>query len=288
MQTSTAKTAEMRPVVEEAERILEEIRGKALYLIPFRMIDHLPDHATIIRPVDTLRVTFIGTGIGSNGFRKHEPCCTNDPIPDIGVKRYILSENRRQASTRDSGQVLVPTNRIPRKKLRTLMRLLKNEDQKLIDAGALRSHYSDRNQAHQCLQILAVSLQGLEPAPKPLSCLQQVQLVRTAFRNDPSIDYKTARPAAYGGTNGLRSRIFLRHRGTDDSSIHFLLNNKIGPRHKNKLVAGAKVLIFTECKFKLPEVRERTSIFDVFNSMGVERIHGTVLGRAPVLYWTDV
>ncbi len=67
------------------------------------------------------------------------------------------------------------------------MRMLKDENEQLISVGVLKSHYSDYDQAHRCLQLLAVSIQGLDHAPKPLSCLQQVQLIRTAFRNDPSI-----------------------------------------------------------------------------------------------------
>ncbi len=83
----SAKSSAIRSVVREAESILQDVRGKAQYLIPFRMMIHLPDHDAVIRSVDTLRVTFIGTGISSTGFRKHEPCCANDPLPAFGVQR---------------------------------------------------------------------------------------------------------------------------------------------------------------------------------------------------------
>ncbi len=82
-----------REVVKEAEAILQEVRGRALYLIPFRLLHHLPAHDALIRPVDTLRVTFIGTGIGASGFRRHEPCCANDPVPELGLRRYIIGGN---------------------------------------------------------------------------------------------------------------------------------------------------------------------------------------------------
>ncbi len=112
-------------VVKAAESVMQEVRGKALYLIPFRMMHHLPNHGALIRPVDTVRATFIGTGIGTTGFRRYEPCCANDPIPEIGVRRFIVGRNHRNASTRDLGQVLIPTNRTSRKRIQELMGFLK-------------------------------------------------------------------------------------------------------------------------------------------------------------------
>ncbi len=177
-------------------------------MIPFRMMRHMPGHDALIRPVDTLRVSYISTRIGSGGFRRHEPCCVNDPLPDVGVPMYILGGNHRHASTRDSGQVLIPTNSVSTKNVRAMMRLLKNEDQLLIDAGQLASHFTEYQQAHRCLEILATTLQGLEPAPKPLTCLQQVQLIRTAARNDLILDFLNAPASSYGHVEGLRARIF--------------------------------------------------------------------------------
>ncbi len=184
-----SRTESTRPVVKEADAILQEVRGRALYMIPFRLMSHLPGHGSIIRPVDTLRVSFISTGIGASGYRRHEPCCVSDPIPEIDLTMHIIGGNHRHASTRDSGQVLIPSNRVSSKQIRTLMRLLKEEDQTLIDGGYLRKHFTDSQQAFRCLEILATTLQGLEPAPKPLTCLQQVQLIRTSIRNDPGIDF---------------------------------------------------------------------------------------------------
>ncbi len=37
----------------------------------------------------------------------------------------------------------------------------------------------------------------------------------------------------------------------------------MGPRHKNKLLAGAKVLISTESSFRIPEIKERKSLLDI-------------------------
>ncbi len=143
------------------------------------------------------------------------------------------------------------------------MRLLKEEDQLLIDAGILKGHFPDKCQAMRCLQILATTLQALEPAPKPLTCLQQVQLIRTATRNDPILDFLNAPASSYGHVPGLRARIFPGQSGTDDSSIHFILNNRMGDRHMNKLLAGARVLIGTDNKFLIPEIGDRKSILDV-------------------------
>lgn len=253
----------VREVVREAEAILKEVRGRALYLVPFRLIRHLPEHDSLIRPVDTLRATFIGTGISTSGFRRHEPCCTNDPIPEIGLPRYVIGGNHRCASTRDSGQVLVPTNRVSVKQVRRLMRLLTKEDQLLINSGLMRSHFAEKDQAMRCMEILAVTLQGMEPAPKALTCLQQVQLIRTAARNDPTLNFVHSGSLPKGGVGLMRSRVFPGHAGTDDSSIHFLLNNNMGDRNKNKLLKGAVVLISTESSFKLPAIPDRKSLLDI-------------------------
>ncbi len=91
------------------------------------------------------------------------------------------------------------------------MRILKEEDDVLVTAGVMHSHVSDHDQALRCLEILAVTLQGLEPAPKPLTCLQQVQLLRTAAKNDPTLNFINSGAASYGGVAGLRARIFPGH-----------------------------------------------------------------------------
>ncbi len=45
--------------------------------------------------------------------------------------------------------------------------------------------------------------------------------------------------------------------------MHFLLNNKMGPRHKNKLLAGARILIYTKCAFSVASLSENPALLDV-------------------------
>ncbi len=204
------------------------------------------------------------------------------------VSADTLSEEIIELLVREiRDRVLLPTNRVSCKHIQKLMRILKEEDEALVAAGFMQNHNDDNQQARRCLEILAITLQGLEPAPKPLTCLQQVQVIRTSARNDLTLDLSSRSSASYGGVIGLRQRIFTDHPGTDDSSVHFLLNNKMGPRHKNKLLAGAKVLIFTKNSFPVPELGENVFLLDVFDPLGNEGIYGRVLRYAFVLYWAN-
>ncbi len=63
----------------------------------------LPNRDAILRPIDSDRVMYMSDGMESCGFRRYEPCCITDPLPEIGIKRYILGGNHRVASTRSSG-----------------------------------------------------------------------------------------------------------------------------------------------------------------------------------------
>ncbi len=137
------------------------------------------------------------------------------------------------------------------------MDLLKQEYAIRIACGELEAHFFDNKQALRCLEILAVTLQALEPSPKPLSCLQQVQLIRTAVRNDPSFDFENST------IDDFRTRMFPGHKGIDMSAIHFLLNNRMTRRNRNKLLAGAKLLITTDTTFDVKELGSCLPLLDV-------------------------
>ena len=57
--------------------------------------------------------------------------------------------------------------------------------------------YGERKYVYACLELLMIAVQAKEPAPKPTTTLEQVDMIRTSTKNDSSIDLGNFR--TYGG-----------------------------------------------------------------------------------------
>ena len=101
---------------------------------------------------------------------------------------------------------------------------------------------------YRVLRKLIITCQVREPAPEPTLVLEQVAMIRTYNEHEFQTTFDVNNRMVFGNAARLRRKMFDADKdldvGMNDSShCHFLLNGRHAPRHANKLVRGAGLLI---------------------------------------------